>query len=198
MTLPARIRPLSASQSASSPKTAASPSRSEVESKKAPQLLDFPVILAIRPSIMSEITKMITTTTPCQSQPCGKQINAPSTTPRVPMIVTTSGETPSLTSRRAIGPSTVCDSPRKRSSISWCLRRRTSPSYCVRSPRFDQGAGAKPWSGRPREGSWHRPTSAAPRADASGPQCRHPRRPLVDAEVEAGGALAARKTRIAS
>ena len=36
---------------------------------------------------MSEITKMITTTTPCQSQPCGKQINAPSTTPRVPMIV---------------------------------------------------------------------------------------------------------------
>src|SRR4249920_1709478 len=100
------------------PKTAASPSRSDVESRKAPQLLAFPVILAIRPSIMSETTKMTTMSTPCHSQPWGKQISAPNTTPRVPMIVTTSGETRSRTSSRAIGPSTVAERPLKRSSIS--------------------------------------------------------------------------------
>ena len=71
---------------------------------------------------MSEITKIVTTSTPCQSQPCGKQTRAPNTTPRVSMIVTRSGDTPSLISSRAIGPRTAWDKRRNRSSISRAAR----------------------------------------------------------------------------
>jgi hypothetical protein len=55
---------------------------------------------------MSEKTKTVITTTPCHSQPWGKQIIAPVITPRVPISVTTSGETPRLISARAMGPRT--------------------------------------------------------------------------------------------
>ncbi len=43
------------------PNTAASPRRSEVESRNAPQALAVPVILAISPSTMSDTTKKVTT-----------------------------------------------------------------------------------------------------------------------------------------
>src|SRR5690348_16687048 len=100
------------------PKTPASPSRSRLESRKAPQLLALPLDLAICPSSMSAKTKAVTMRTPCHSQPRGKQTSAPNSTPTVPMIVTTSGETPHLLSSRAGGAMIAAQAPRNRSSTS--------------------------------------------------------------------------------
>src|SRR5689334_8122264 len=99
------------------PNTAASPSRSRLESRKAPQLLVRPLDLAIWPSMPSASTKTVTQTAPCQSHPCGKQISAPTSTPSVPITVTVSGEMPHLLNRFAGGAITAAQTVRKRSSI---------------------------------------------------------------------------------
>ena len=59
-----RSRPSPAYQSAIPPKTAASPTRSRVESSHAPQRLERSVIRAMVPSIRSENTKQVMTMVP--------------------------------------------------------------------------------------------------------------------------------------
>ena len=65
-----------------------------MESRKAPKLLVRPDWRAMAPSMRSEKTKAVMTSTPTSSWPCGKKTTAPAQTPRVPTSVTTSGLTP--------------------------------------------------------------------------------------------------------
>ena len=88
-----------AKKSAMPPNSAASATRSSVESKKAPKVPVRPILRAIAPSMRSLNTKAVTTSTPCQSMPCGKNTSAPAETPRVPTTVTASGLIPSLMNR---------------------------------------------------------------------------------------------------
>jgi hypothetical protein len=67
---------------------------------------------------MSENTKHVTTTTPSQIWPRGKKIRAPAATPSVPTRVTTSGLTPSLSSRWAIGAITLVQNCRNLLSMA--------------------------------------------------------------------------------
>src|SRR5699024_8692942 len=62
-------------------KIAASPIRSRVESRKAPQLLERSCMRAMTPSTVSEKTKAVMTRTPTSSSPRGKKTRAPRHTP---------------------------------------------------------------------------------------------------------------------
>jgi hypothetical protein len=84
-------------------KTAASPTRSSVESSQAPQRLVLSVIRAIVPSMRSEKTNAVMNTVPQKNSPRGKNASAPTTTPTVPTRVTTSGLTPRRTRKPATG-----------------------------------------------------------------------------------------------
>ena len=81
------------------PNSAASATRSSVESRNAPKSSVRPILRAIAPSIRSLNTKAVITRQPCQSIPCGKKTSAPAETPSVPTTVTTSGLIPSLMNR---------------------------------------------------------------------------------------------------
>ena len=75
------------------PKTAASPSRSMVESRKAPYLPELPLILASWPSSMSVKTKTVAVKAPGKSSPIGNIDSAAADTPTVPATVIMLGVT---------------------------------------------------------------------------------------------------------
>ena len=100
------------------PNSAASAIRSSVESRNAPKVSVRPILRAIAPSIRSLKTNAVTTSTPCQSQPCGKKTSAPAATPSVPTSVTTSGLIPSLMNRLMNGARALpCQKALNRSSM---------------------------------------------------------------------------------
>src|SRR6476469_9876693 len=144
---------------------APSPIRSSVESRNAPNGLDFPVSRAMCPSMRSLKTNAVITRTPVSSLPCGKKTSAPAATPSVPTRVTASALTPSLMSRWATGEMTFVQKARKRSSMA--------------------GAGYPPGSGPgrpPLEGVWP-PRGGRPGSDQLGePQVREHEVALEDVE----------------
>src|SRR5665811_1407027 len=87
----------------SPPNTPASATRSRVESRNAPHELARPDRRAITPSSESEKTKTVMTRVPARRCPSGKSHSAATVTPKVPTIVTASGETPHPRSTSATG-----------------------------------------------------------------------------------------------
>src|SRR4051794_6968258 len=73
-------------------------------------------------------------TTPCHSQPWGKQTSAPAATPRVPTSVTTSGLIPSLMNRLMNGSRALpCQKALNRSSMS--AQTLSGPRRCLTASR---------------------------------------------------------------
>ena len=85
--------PVRASQMARPANTAASLTRSRVESRNAPQAPLVPFIRASTPSSMSARTKKVHTTVPANRCPVGNSHSAPATIPHVPVMVIAFGVT---------------------------------------------------------------------------------------------------------
>ncbi len=85
---------------------AASPTRSRVESRKAPQAPVVPVTRASAPSSMSASTKTVQTAAPANRWPVGSSQSAAATTPTVPVTVIALGVTGVRASASPIGVST--------------------------------------------------------------------------------------------
>src|SRR6476469_2855129 len=98
---------------------AASPIRSSVESKNAPNFETRPVLRAMAPSMRSLNTKAVMNSTPTKRCPWGKKMRAPAATPAVPTRVMTSGLIPSLMKRLTKGASmTPCQKLLNRSNMT--------------------------------------------------------------------------------
>ena len=74
-------------------KTAASPTRSRVESRNAPHGPEDPFTRASSPSSMSNMAKPQHTSVPANRWPMGNSHSAPTATPSVPVTVTILGVT---------------------------------------------------------------------------------------------------------
>src|SRR6478672_4899923 len=137
------------------------------------------------PSTRSEKTKAVITSTPANSQPCGKNTSAPATTPAVPTRVTASGDTPQRRRRSTTGVKTLVQKARKRSSMA---RSGYRPRGGEQVPRLPEQLreGLRPADDR------HEVLVAGPAWDHVLVQVRSDARPrdraLVHADVEPVGA----------
>lgn len=115
-----------ASQKATAPKTALSAMRSMLESRKAPNRVEPPLIRAIVPSSRSVSAKTVTISAPATSWPRAPKPSAPTSTPRVPVTVTALGDTPARSSPRATG-STMRVMPAR--AVTWKIFAMAVPRY---------------------------------------------------------------------
>ena len=92
--------------------TAASCTRSRVESRNAPQRPVDPASRAMIPSTRSENTNAVMKSVPQNRCPRGNSTSAPRLTPSVPTTVTVSGLTPARRSVRATGVNRRVVTPR--------------------------------------------------------------------------------------
>ena len=100
------------------PKTAASPSRSIVESRNAPYLPELPLMRASWPSSMSMKVKTVAVAAPGNSQPMGNIASVAAETPTVPATVIMFGVTGVRASPWTMGPNSRAKKGRRKFSMA--------------------------------------------------------------------------------
>ncbi len=100
------------------PKTAASPSRSIVESRNAPYLPELPLMRASCPSSMSVKVKTVAVAAPGNSQPIGNIDSVAAETPTVPATVIMFGVTGVRASPCTMGPNSRAKKGRRKFSMA--------------------------------------------------------------------------------